>query len=1210
MEERTYQAFISYRHKPLDIAVAKAIQARLESYRIPANIQRKIGMKKVGRCFRDRDELPTSSDLAHDITEALKNSAWLIVVCTPETPKSKWCVSEIESFIEQHGRTQVLAVLADGEPEESFPEILRFETLPDGTVAEREPLAADLRAGSVMAMKRKLRIEKLRLIAPMLEVAFDDLKRRARERVLRITVATSLAAAIFFAVFGGYTLSQAAVISRQIIEIAAKNDELTEQIAETNRQKDLAQANEQLAVTNEQRARENEQLAKENEARAIVGEDEAKKQAGIAQTNEELAKINEAKALLNETEAKKQAGIALENAELAKSNEELAKVNEAIALTNAAEAQRQSRIALQNESRALTGEAEARRQEGIAKDNEAIAESERDSALIGQSKFLASLSKETLSSGDSAMAGLLALSALPKDLVSPDRPYVTEAETALRNAAYAMTAWKDTIIAYPVLLDAQSLIKDYRLYENLFVAVTNKEIRMWNTKSGELYPTIVLPEQPKDIYIHKQALTVRLYYGTRIEIYELRPDRISIEKSHTTVVLGGDNDYFSGYMESSADERYFIYYQWLKKDYVSSSGSTAEKTTIRMFLSDENTGKLTEIPQISGVYGNIECFDIYGTHVAISLNEYPEDILQCSAYVFDSVTGARLFNLGYYQDPKFRSGGFSPTSICFSPDGSLIATITRGVVDIFDGRTGALVATLNETLVEEDFYKHYSSRAKFSGDGKKIAVISAGNELHIYDAKTGKEQFRLSNDALKVVSMTWYGENILFADDTQGIYLMDPSNPLNFSVLSGVSAPKPIKSEVNGTGTAGIPTLVAGDFSGGETELAVLLKTNEVFVMSTDNACKIPRTVLEGGSGSDILTSNSGRFIAACNTTDLRVFDAQTGELLRTVHVKEWETSADTIELIGWRENDTKLLILETGNHGGRTRPTVMMYDMGADVLTALYEAPIEVYYDKKMISGDIFVSYEKSAKTFYIKDVLTGHTIREIPAPAEMDRCSIQPGGDIIAIFGSKSSEIFIYNTVSGERIMSITNIPGVLYIFAGSVAVCPDGSYLAAVLSDETFAVWETHSGKLVYSAKVNGATHTTPYWSGNSEYVAYNSAGNVIRIYSVRERRVISSCAVDNSMLNASIRGFSPDGSMFTVGNMIFETVSGKLKVSLPFDAIYIGPLKWAGDKRVITEYSGSSAVIWDVLSLEEVMDNMAERLEGRELTEIERRLYYLE
>ncbi len=54
-----YSAFISYKHAPADIAVASEIQKRLERYHIPGPIRKKTGRDKIGRIFRDKEELPT-----------------------------------------------------------------------------------------------------------------------------------------------------------------------------------------------------------------------------------------------------------------------------------------------------------------------------------------------------------------------------------------------------------------------------------------------------------------------------------------------------------------------------------------------------------------------------------------------------------------------------------------------------------------------------------------------------------------------------------------------------------------------------------------------------------------------------------------------------------------------------------------------------------------------------------------------------------------------------------------------------------------------------------------------------------------------------------------------------------------------------------------------------------------------------------------------
>ena len=99
-----YDAFISYRHSELDKFVATTLHKKLESFKLPKNVKSPTGKKKIERVFRDQDELPLASNLSDPITEALENSDYLLVICTPRLPESEWCKKEIETFIKLHGR--------------------------------------------------------------------------------------------------------------------------------------------------------------------------------------------------------------------------------------------------------------------------------------------------------------------------------------------------------------------------------------------------------------------------------------------------------------------------------------------------------------------------------------------------------------------------------------------------------------------------------------------------------------------------------------------------------------------------------------------------------------------------------------------------------------------------------------------------------------------------------------------------------------------------------------------------------------------------------------------------------------------------------------------------------------------------------------------------------------------------------------------------
>ena len=254
MENYTYKAFISYRHTSPDEDVAKKLHTMIETYHIPGELRKAMGINKMGRVFRDQEELPLSTDLGGDIRAALESSEWLIVLCSPRYLESKWCNAELDHYISLGRRDHILAILVDGEPSESFPEQLKYMEV-DGQTVEVEPLAGDVRAEDTAGALKKLKTEKLRVLAPMLGVTYDTLRQRARRRRTKVVAAAAAACFALLAGFLGYAL--------------VKNSQIAEQRDIAEEQRDIAQ--EQRAIAEEQRniAEEQRNLAAEQRDIAI-----------------------------------------------------------------------------------------------------------------------------------------------------------------------------------------------------------------------------------------------------------------------------------------------------------------------------------------------------------------------------------------------------------------------------------------------------------------------------------------------------------------------------------------------------------------------------------------------------------------------------------------------------------------------------------------------------------------------------------------------------------------------------------------------------------------------------------------------------------------------------------------------------------------------------------------------------------------------------
>lgn len=239
--EWKYDAFISYRHLEPDAYVAGTLHKLLESYKLPGNLVKANGDKlkrtKIKKVFRDAEELPLTSNLNDTIIEALENSEYLIAICSPKFGESLWCKKEVDTFIEMRGLDHVLTVLVDGEPSESFPEVLLYRNIEvkkeDGSVEivrePIEPLAANARGANNKERLKVLKNEYLRLMAPMFGCSFDDLKQRHREQRMKRTMKIIGGVAAVCLAFGIVSTSMALRISSQNEQISSQNEQISAQ---------------------------------------------------------------------------------------------------------------------------------------------------------------------------------------------------------------------------------------------------------------------------------------------------------------------------------------------------------------------------------------------------------------------------------------------------------------------------------------------------------------------------------------------------------------------------------------------------------------------------------------------------------------------------------------------------------------------------------------------------------------------------------------------------------------------------------------------------------------------------------------------------------------------------------------------------------------------------------------------------------------------
>ena len=196
MKDESYQyyAFISYSHK--DQKWAEWIQRAIEHYKLPAIIRRESQKplpRRIAPVFRDATDLGVDV-LVDGLHEELEKSRFLIVVCSPNSAKPNaegkhFVDEEVRHFCELGRTKQIIPVIIEGAPEESFGPVLKSKEILalDATKQPKERILNDI-------------------VAKILGLKPDALWRRAererrKQRIIRLILCGVM---VFFAAFAGY----------------------------------------------------------------------------------------------------------------------------------------------------------------------------------------------------------------------------------------------------------------------------------------------------------------------------------------------------------------------------------------------------------------------------------------------------------------------------------------------------------------------------------------------------------------------------------------------------------------------------------------------------------------------------------------------------------------------------------------------------------------------------------------------------------------------------------------------------------------------------------------------------------------------------------------------------------------------------------------------------------------------------------------------
>ena len=264
-QTKEYFAFISYKRE--DEKWAKWLQHKLEHYRLPTNVRKdKPSLpQNIRPVFKDTSELGAGV-LADEIHEALENSKYLIVICSPRAAQSQWVGKEVQTFIDMGRSDKIIPFIIGGKP---FSEIPEEECFPSALL--NLPKEQELLGVNINEMGRDAAVVKV--VARMFDLKFDTLWQRYEREVRRRRnwIIAVIAAFVFvvlgIAVYIGLLNIQlekernVAVKARQFAEQQRDRAE-DERLRANTEQKRAEQAEDNIRIQNDSIKKTNRDLAK------------------------------------------------------------------------------------------------------------------------------------------------------------------------------------------------------------------------------------------------------------------------------------------------------------------------------------------------------------------------------------------------------------------------------------------------------------------------------------------------------------------------------------------------------------------------------------------------------------------------------------------------------------------------------------------------------------------------------------------------------------------------------------------------------------------------------------------------------------------------------------------------------------------------------------------------------------------------------------
>jgi WD40 repeat protein len=695
-----------------------------------------------------------------------------------------------------------------------------------------------------------------------------------------------------------------------------------------------------------------------------------------------------------------------------------------------------------------------------------IAENQRNDALIAQSRFLARDSQIATAEGNATLGALLALEALPRNLATPDRPFVKQSEYALENA---MANWRERGIlpAHNSGILAASLSPDGN---RVLTAAADGGAQVEDADGGRIVKLNAL----------KGPLIAAAFSPDGTRVVTGADDGSVIVSDAGTGGLVTTLRGHTGSITSAAFSRDGMRVV-----------TASEDKTARVW--NVETG--VQITKLSGHRGlvNTALFSPDGNQVLTSSTDN-------TARLWDVASKSLIHELTGHTDFVMDAA--------FSPDGTRIVTAS------WDRTARIWNAADGQTVLELSGHEDKVHAAAFSRDGKRVVTASSDKTARVWDATTAKPPVLLHGHEHVILAASFSPDDkyVLTASADGTARLWDAEFGAMIGVLRGergavhAASFSPKGERILTAADDGIARLWDTEPASalpifrqhGDTvnSIAISPDGKRVATASWDHKLRLwpidgEVPIAVGGEHTGVVRSvafsSDGRMIVTASDDDsVRLWDGLTGAHLRELHRFE-----HAVWFARFSPDDRQVVVAST--------------DKVAFILDAQTGAEIgdlrghEHYVTTASFSPDgrrlVTSSWDKTVRVW---EPGGGSLLKPLAHDGRVAFAAFSPNGKRI-VTASDDKMARIWDATTGELIATLVGHESWVH----SALFSPDGKRVVTASEDRTLRTWDSETGAAITVFRGHGERVRIATFSPDGKEVWSGAGDKVVRAWNMPPR-----------------------------------------------------------------------------------------------------------